>query len=86
MTDVTFWRVEDRAEVGIFPTTLKKDEDFPRYKELIEREKITLALSDFPIQIFKEASQWLWNRKTFLCECRKISNAHYKKRLENAAG
>jgi hypothetical protein len=47
VTDVTFWRVENRADVRVFPTTLKKDADFPRCKDFLESWKITLALSDF---------------------------------------
>lgn len=53
MMFVTFWRVEDRACVGVSPTILKKDADFPRYKDFAERWKITLALSDFSDSIFK---------------------------------
>ncbi|MCK7580498.1 MAG: hypothetical protein MZV65_35895 [Chromatiales bacterium] len=33
--------------------------------------------------IFEEASQWLWNRKMFLCACRKISSALLQKAPED---
>lgn len=51
--------------VGFSPTILKKDADFPRYKDFLERWTITLALSDLSDSIFKEVSLWLKNRKMF---------------------
>jgi hypothetical protein len=47
MTFLTFQKPERHLNVRIFPTIAKKDADFPRYKDFLEREKITLALSDF---------------------------------------
>jgi hypothetical protein len=43
MTFIIFWNAEHRAYVGVFPTNLRKVSNFPRYKDLLERWKITLA-------------------------------------------
>lgn len=50
MTDVTFWRVEDRIHVRVFPAIPKKTRTFPRCKDFLKSWKIALALSDVSVQ------------------------------------